>query len=114
MGEASHTAFPREPLWSASHQSISQEEHMAGHLEDISIGPLASPALREGFRWEPSPRRVRVELGGETVADSRHVMLLHEAGRLPVFYFPQRDVRMDLLARTDRTSTSPLKGTATW
>lgn len=87
---------------------------MAGHLEDISIGPLASPALREGFRWEPSPRRVRVELGGETVADSRHVMLLHEAGRLPVFYFPQRDVRMDLLARTDRTSTSPLKGTATW
>jgi len=87
---------------------------MAGHLEDISIGPLASPALREGFRWEPSPRRVRVELGGETVADSRRVMLLHEAGRLPVFYFPLDDVRMDLLERTDHTTTSPLKGTATW
>ena len=44
-----------------------------------------------------SPKWVRVYFGGETVADSRRVMLLRETGRLPVYYFPQEDVRMDLL-----------------
>jgi len=34
--------------------------------------------------FEPSPRRMRGLLGGETVVDSRHAMLLHEHGKLPV------------------------------
>jgi uncharacterized protein (DUF427 family) len=40
---------------------------------------------------------VRVVFAGVTVADSKRVILLHEFGRLPVFYFPLEDVRMDLL-----------------
>ena len=35
--------------------------------------------------FEDSPRRVRVVFGGETVADSRRVKLMHEAGLLPVY-----------------------------
>ncbi len=49
------------------------------------------------FRVEQSPRWVRVKFGGETIADSKRAILAYESGRLPVYYFPQEDVRMDLL-----------------
>ena len=47
--------------------------------------------------FEDSPRRVRVVFGGETVADSQQVKLMHEAGLLPVYYFPPEDVREEVL-----------------
>src|SRR5262249_39860069 len=87
---------------------------MPQHLEDISIGPRTEPSLPSGYRWEPSPRRVRVELGGGTIADSTHVKLLLEAGHLPVFYSPLADVRTDALERTDHSTSSDLKGPATY
>jgi uncharacterized protein (DUF427 family) len=62
--------------------------------------------------FEDSPRRVRVKFGGQTVADSRRVKLMHEAGLLPVYYFPEEDVRMDLLEATDHTTHCPFKGDA--
>ncbi len=85
-------------------------------FEDLFLGPLASPSFSQGlrFRWEDSRRRVRVVFGGITVAESTHVMLLHEFGRLPVFYFPLEDVRMDVMEATDRRSHSPLKGEASY
>ena len=85
-------------------------------FEDMFLGPLASPSFSQGlcFRWEGSSRRVRVAFGGITVADSTHVMLLHEFGRLPVFYFPLEDVRMDLMEATEHHSFSPLKGEASY
>lgn len=48
---------------------------------------------------EPSSRWVRVKFGGETVADSKHALLLIQYGRegLPTYYFPASDVRQDLL-----------------
>jgi uncharacterized protein (DUF427 family) len=51
---------------------------------------------------------------GVTVADSKRVMLLQEFGRLPVFYFPLEDVRMDLLESTEHRTHSPLKGEASY
>src|SRR5215469_15038610 len=85
-------------------------------LEDLFLGPLASPSFSQElrFRWEDSRRRVRVFFGGIAVADSTHVMLLHEFGRLPVFYFPLEDVRMDLLEATEHSTHSPLKGDASY
>jgi uncharacterized protein (DUF427 family) len=85
-------------------------------LEDIVIGPVASPSFAPEvrFRWEDSRRRVRTVFGGVTIADSTHVMLLLEAGRLPVFYFPIEDVQMDMMAAIDYSTHSPLKGDASY
>lgn len=83
-------------------------------LEDTFIGPMASPSFSEGFRWEDSRRRVQVVFANVTIADSKRVMLLHEFGHLPVFYFPLEDVRMDLLEATDYHTSSPLKGEASY
>lgn len=59
-------------------------------------------------------RRVRVTFRGETVADSVEVVTLQEAGYPPVHYFPRKDVRMDLLRRTDHGSWCPYKGQASY
>src|SRR5258708_12091798 len=85
-------------------------------FEDMFLGPLASPSFSEGwgFRWEGSRRRVGVVFAGIIVADSTHVMLLHEFGRLPVFYFPLEDVRMDVMEATEQRNSSPLKGEASY
>jgi len=83
-------------------------------LEDLFLGQLASPSFSQGFRWEDSRRRVRVVFAGVTVANSKRVMLLHEFGRLPVFYFPLEDVRMDLMEASDYRTHSPLKGEASY
>lgn len=87
---------------------------MQPELEDMMMGPATSPSLTSGFRWEPSPRRVRVVFNDVPFADSTRVMLLHEFGRLPVYYFPMDDVRMDVLEATDHHTSSPLKGEASY
>lgn len=83
-------------------------------LEDAFIGPMASPSFSHGFRWEDSCRRVRVVFADVTIADSKRAMLLHEFGRLPVFYFPMEDVRMDVMEATEQRTSSPLKGDASY
>jgi uncharacterized protein (DUF427 family) len=53
---------------------------------------------RDELRYEPSDKRVRGELGGETVVDSRRTWLHWEPGRVvPGWCFPREDVRMELL-----------------
>ena len=61
---------------------------------------------------EPYPRRVRAVIGGITVADSDSVLLVHETGLLPVYYFPIDDVRIEALLPAGRNSVSPLLGEA--
>ena len=63
---------------------------------------------------EPTEKRVRVTFGGQTVADSGRVMMLHESGHTPVYYFPAGDVRADLLSRTDHATRCPVKGQASY
>ena len=64
--------------------------------------------------WEDFPKRVRVEFGGEMVADSRRVKAMHETGQMMALYFPPEDVHTALLERTDHTSECPHKGTASY
>ena len=64
--------------------------------------------------FEDSPKRVRAVFNGETVVDSRSVKLMHETGHLPVYYFPEKDVRQDLLEPSDHTTHCPFKGDASY
>lgn len=59
---------------------------------------------------EPTPKRVRVVVGDEVIADSRRAMLLHESGSQPVYYFPPEDVREDVLEPSDTSTHCPKKG----
>jgi uncharacterized protein (DUF427 family) len=63
---------------------------------------------------EPTPKRLRVEVGGEVIADSRNAMLLHEGGLQPIYYFPPEDVRADVLEPSDRHTHCPKKGDASY
>jgi len=77
-----------------------------------SPGFAKAPDYRVDF--EPTPRRLRVEFGGEMLADTLQGRVLRESMHVPVYYFPQRDVRMDLLASTELTTYCPFKGEANY
>src|SRR5215210_280094 len=69
---------------------------------------------RHTLYFEDSPRRVRAMLGGETVADSKRAKLMHETGHLPVYYFPEENVRMELLEESEHATHCPFKGEASY
>lgn len=87
-------------------------------------GPLATKAVGHFLVEQPLPerllfaeplrRRMRVRFGGEWVADSEDVVLLHEPGRYPVAYFPLADVRDDVLVAENRTTTHRELGLTEW
>jgi uncharacterized protein (DUF427 family) len=74
----------------------------------------AEPAGGRFLFFEDSPRRIRATFAGETIVDSRRAKLLHEGTHLPVYYFPEEDVRMDLLEPTDHLTHCPFKGDASY
>jgi uncharacterized protein (DUF427 family) len=61
-----------------------------------------------------SSRHVRVEIDGETLADTRRPLLLVETGLPPRWYVPRADVRLERLEPTDTTTTCPYKGDASY
>jgi len=61
-----------------------------------------------------SSRHIQVEIGGQTVAESRRPRLLFETGLPTRYYLPVEDVRMDLLEATATTSVCPYKGEASY
>lgn len=63
---------------------------------------------------EEWPRRMRVVLAGQTVADSAHTKLVHETGQLPVVCFPRADVREELPEPSERSGRCDVKGDATF
>jgi uncharacterized protein (DUF427 family) len=72
------------------------------------------PPPGKALYLEPTPKRIRVVVGGETIADSRRAMLLHESGHQPIYYFPPEDVRSELLEPSDRHTRCPKKGEASY
>src|SRR3954451_201450 len=87
-------------------------------------GPLATRAVGHFLVEQPLPermlfaeplrRRMRVRFGGQWVADSEDVVLLHEPGRYPVAYFPLDDVREDVLVPEGRTTAHRDLGPTEW
>ena len=86
---------------------------MAAHERPAAVPAPGGPPARR-IDVEPCAARVRVELGGEAVADSTRTLLLLEESRPPVHYFPREDVRMDLLVPTGHTTHCPYKGSASY
>ncbi|MBR0799579.1 DUF427 domain-containing protein [Bradyrhizobium jicamae] len=87
-------------------------------------GPLSSGAIGRFLVPEPLPgrllyverlrRRMRVQFGGNWIADSENVVLLFEPGRYPVAYFPETDVAPHVLERSDHTTRHPDLGPTSW
>src|SRR5215471_7164290 len=63
---------------------------------------------------EPLRRRMRVRFGGAWIADSEHVILLHEPGRYPVAYFPQDSIAAGVLEVGDYSSRHRELGPTSW
>jgi uncharacterized protein (DUF427 family) len=89
----------------------------------VGTGPFSGkPAGRFNFEvetptgavvfWDPAPQRIRGVFARETIVDSANAKLLHETKHLPVYYFPEADVRTDLLEPSAKTSHCPHKGDA--
>jgi uncharacterized protein (DUF427 family) len=87
-----------------------------GPLGPASVGRFLVPdPLPERLLFaEPLRRRMRVRFGGEWIADSEDVVLLHEPGRYPVAYFPLVAVASDVLQPLETVTTHRDLGKTSW
>ncbi len=60
------------------------------------------------------PRRVEIAVDGVVVAVSNGAVVLQETGLPPRYYLPRADVRTELLRATDKATTCPFKGDASY
>ena len=67
-----------------------------------------------GFTFTHFPHHVRAKINGVVVADSRDVMIMHETRLPPAYYFPRKDVRIDLMTPTEHRTICPFKGNANY
>src|SRR4029078_2231231 len=65
-------------------------------------------------RVEGVPERLRVVVGGTTLADTLRGLRGLETAGAPVYYFPPDDVRMDLFAASPRSTFCEWKGGASY
>lgn len=61
-----------------------------------------------------APNRWRARFAGHVIADTDHAILLREASYPQVVYFPKADVEMAYFGKTDRRTTCPHKGEASY
>jgi uncharacterized protein (DUF427 family) len=62
----------------------------------------------------PENRRVKVVFGGVTIADSGTALRVEETDHGPVYYVPEKDVRLDLMHPTEHHTRCPYKGEASY
>src|SRR5262247_2497944 len=87
-----------------------------GPLAPGAIGRFLVPdPLPERMLYsEPLRRRMRILYGGTWIADSEHVVLLHEPGRYPVAYFRLADVTAEVLRPSEHTTHHRDLGATSW
>jgi uncharacterized protein (DUF427 family) len=84
------------------------------NLEDCVVTGCRDASIAVPMLIEPTHRRVRAFFAGTPVAASVNVKLLLEKDHLPVYYFPEEDVRTELLEPTDKKTRCPHKGEAAY
>jgi uncharacterized protein (DUF427 family) len=65
-------------------------------------------------RLERSHRRVRVEFGGQIIAESDRAYRILETSHPPTYYIPPEDVKIRQLDRSGRTTFCEFKGRAVY
>lgn len=63
-------------------------------------------------RTEPTPRRIRVVLGGVTIVDTTRALRVLETSHPPVYYVPIDDVLAGALREVERATYCEFKGSA--
>jgi uncharacterized protein (DUF427 family) len=83
----------------------------------MSTTPSPAPRLQPRESSAPrivnllhSPKRIRVIFNGETIADSRQVLLLRSNHFLPIYFFPRAAVRADVLEASEYRTNHDLGG----
>ena len=69
----------------------------------MSNNTMKTPSVgtEQRARMESTDKRIRVQFAGKIIADSKKVLIMHETGHVPVYYFPMTDVRMEHAEPTD-------------
>ena len=62
----------------------------------------------------PNPKRVRVSVGGDVIAETTRALTLKEANYPAVQYIPREDAVPSKLQRTQHTTYCPYKGDASY
>lgn len=102
-----------EPLGAVEgHWTFAWEQGLAWFEEAMEVH-LHARDTRKRIDVVPSDRHVRVELGGELLAESRRAHALFETDLPTRWYLPREDVRAELLPSPTVTGC-PYKGTATY
>ncbi|MFN4160054.1 MAG: DUF427 domain-containing protein [Gemmobacter sp.] len=70
--------------------------------------------MADHIRIRTAPGTWVVRAGGAVVGESARVQELTEGGMAAVMYFPRADIAMAMLDRSDRSSTCPWKGQASY
>ncbi len=102
------------PLLIATAQSQSAPSGMAASTQVTQPRELPSKFSIQPIRIELSPKWVRAVFGGQVIADSREVLLVWDRSRTPVYYFPEKDVRMNFMTPSDLHTKSDTKGEASY
>lgn len=75
---------------------------------------MLNDSNRVSILIDPSPRRISVKFNGQIIADTKEALIVHERGRVPVYYFPSDDVRTDYLVPASQETQCAIKGTASY
>jgi uncharacterized protein (DUF427 family) len=76
--------------------------------------PVRIPGPDHPITVTPNPKRVRVSVNGEVIAETNRALTLKEANYPAVQYIPREDAASAKLKRTSHASYCPYKGDASY
>src|SRR6185312_7058426 len=85
---------------------------------DLSVGRGRTPGMERVWDYPrppalvPCERRVRIELGGRTIADSIRALRVLETSHPPTVYVPPEDMTAGVLRPVERSTWCEFKGRA--